>query len=779
MYNDYKGMMVQIHWLIDRIIKSTRDRREEDDSDLLAALLQHAGGTSCESRWLPLSLLDEMVLREAPFENEEEYWQLVTACITLRCWKSTLVSSWLKTAVVLPNTAAASGGELIRHVEGVTAGLRLLLKTRSNLTNLGYPAPRMIRLARRINMTDFETDVVHLLVVGTTTAGLPGSGVQVNVARDILIYLEPSASDFMRLFERDCSLVRDGILMVELQGYMNVLGKDVGISFPIMKVLRGADLNTEDLHALGDGPLLEVLHEEPHFASNRSGSGGAQMTSAHPTLLSDSTQVEAAPHLEIQTTAEPYATDLEYIMDNIGWLSGRIRLKTMLLKGEEGSGFDKSRGYAVNVRELRIREQIDLSRIRSRLRASQEARNWQPRIEIVAQRLGLDDFEKRVLLLLTGMSASLEMRQITDNGRTNVGETLFLFSEGIETEVLARRSFSRQAPLVRESLVTLNQPMVDFDILRAQVTIDKRLTDYFLGLEGEPADAIDGSHLYRPTVDLDRVVLPVEEKELVVRTVLNFPAFQRERRRCGLDELVSYGGGLVLLFHGPPGTGKTMMANALATRMGKQMLLFNFAHLQPNSGGEALRLFFREARIYEAVILFDECDALFESRERFNAEIATLLTALERYDGLVILATNRPSVIDEAVQRRITLMVDFTMPGENERAQIWDVHLPKAPGATVDYLWGEIDVPGLAHRYPLSGGLIKNAVLAALAMAVGRAPENPRVTQQDLEIAAGRQVRKPFYELIDTPRREVALGFGSDSLSLRPAGMKNSLKNPV
>jgi SpoVK/Ycf46/Vps4 family AAA+-type ATPase len=441
-------------------------------------------------------------------------------------------------------------------------------------------------------------------------------------------------------------------------------------------------------------------------------------------------------HAEAQT---PYASDLDYLEDHLAWFKARYRWKALLEEYEDVSRYDPhADDLPRRTREAQAQERVWRHRIECRLQHTRVAGTWQLRAEQLAGARQLTPFEKHILLFLTGLTISSAFQSAVHcrGGSVEVGTLLNLFWDTLEEQITARRHFYREAPLVQNALIDLDStPFQDDFIIRSDVRIDRRMVDYIVGLETEATALVEGSHLYRPTVDLARVVLPEAQKRLIVETVAGFPAFQQARRRY-FDSLMEYGRGLVLLFWGPSGSGKTMMANALASHLGKRLLLVNYPKIGQMTSDQALKFLFREARIHDAVLFFDECDGIFESRERHNTEISLILSEIERHEGLIIMATNRPTVLDEAMHRRITLAVEFRLPDAAHRAQIWRTHLP--PDLP---LADQLDLTDLASRYELSGGLIKNAVLAALALATARDPVSPCLYPEDLEQGTRLQMR--------------------------------------
>lgn len=193
----------------------------------------------------------------------------------------------------------------------------------------------------------------------------------------------------------------------------------------------------------------------------------------------------------------------------------------------------------------------------------------------------------------------------------------------------------------------------------------------------------------------------------------------------GLGERHATGLGLAFNFAGPPGTGKTICAEAIAHALRMKLLVVNYAEMESMWMGETPKNVagvFRAAAEQGAVLFFDEADAIAARRStgtahglerEANTTTSVLLRELEGFNGVVIFATNLAVNFDPAFERRIRTHVMFEMPGVDERERIWHVqiHPHKTPLAE------DVNFRLLAERYAVSGGDIKNAVLKAAASA--------------------------------------------------------------
>ncbi|MGL5058418.1 MAG: ATP-binding protein [Microcoleus sp.] len=209
--------------------------------------------------------------------------------------------------------------------------------------------------------------------------------------------------------------------------------------------------------------------------------------------------------------------------------------------------------------------------------------------------------------------------------------------------------------------------------------------------------------------------------------------------------------GISVLFSGLPGTGKTMAAEILATKLELPMYRIDLSQVVNKYIGETeknLKRLFDVADISDSLLFFDEADALFgrrtevkDAHDRYaNLEISYLLERMERFKGLAILATNRKKDLDEAFLRRLRYIIDFPLPDVRERLKIWQQAIPKKVDASA------IDFDFVAKQFPLAGGNIRSIVFNACLQTAGNFKNErsiePKLTMEQIVICVKREYDK-------------------------------------
>lgn len=255
-------------------------------------------------------------------------------------------------------------------------------------------------------------------------------------------------------------------------------------------------------------------------------------------------------------------------------------------------------------------------------------------------------------------------------------------------------------------------------------------------LDEEIRKRLDSFVPQKPLYSLDRLILDeatrkalqdaltlIEQQRLIYET-WNLQSIDRTGRKVALN------------FYGLPGTGKTLAAEAIANSLGKDILMVSYAELESKYVGETpknIKAAFAKAARADAVLFFDEADSILGKRltqvsqsadHSVNLTRSTTLIELDRFNGLVIFASNLVGNYDAAFLRRMIAHIEFCLPEKAQLREIWRIHIP--PQLPIE---PDLDFEKLAElSLGASGGEVKNALLLAVATVAAR-PKSEHVVR--------------------------------------------------
>jgi len=349
-------------------------------------------------------------------------------------------------------------------------------------------------------------------------------------------------------------------------------------------------------------------------------------------------------------------------------------------------------------------------------------------VEDAASLYRLDTFEKEVLMYFL----FLEFFHIKENiCSRNMLLKIFDLDDSIIWKMRASRYFNRDANLFRYSIL---YPL--FRTNNSSAVVHFGMSDYLLDtfsriISGEPVQSKPvkkekkkDSHPYeevgfvkKPKYSLEDVKLSTEVKEKVIFLLSGLQ--DKGLNDLGIEETIKNGKGLAFLFYGPPGTGKSMLAEAIAKHLKKKLLIVEFPKITSRWYGETdknISSIFKSAKEHNLVICIDEADSLLYNRSFAVQEheirfVNVLLQEIERFEGVIILTSNMDSLLDPALERRVSLKIKFDLPDEKIRTEIWRSHIPSKVTLAQD-----VDFTVLGRQFEFSGGYIKNAVHHAMRL---------------------------------------------------------------
>jgi SpoVK/Ycf46/Vps4 family AAA+-type ATPase len=327
-----------------------------------------------------------------------------------------------------------------------------------------------------------------------------------------------------------------------------------------------------------------------------------------------------------------------------------------------------------------------------------------------------------------------------------------LFAEGVPARdqlvSVLSNGFQLTGGQIADAVSSARAVALQRDPQRPQITLD----DLHEGCRRQSSRGlISYARLIEPRTDLtfDDLILPESNGRQLneLRARIHFRS--HVYTIMGFERRLSLGKGLITLFTGASGTGKTMAAELLGHEYGMQIYKVDLAAVVSKYVGETeknLSRVFDEAEDANAILFFDEGEALFgkrgevkEARDRWaNTEVNYLLQRIEEYRGVVIITTNFRQNMDPAFLRRIQVAVDFPRPSPQARFKIMRGMFPAGVQRPKDE-----ELHALATQFSLSGGHIKNAVIDAAFRAMAEAgPEGPQITIRHLVLGIAREEQK-------------------------------------
>lgn len=332
-------------------------------------------------------------------------------------------------------------------------------------------------------------------------------------------------------------------------------------------------------------------------------------------------------------------------------------------------------------------------------------------------------------------------------GLQATGETAQLVLAGRDTgkRIEIQRLLSTQSRLVRSRMLWLENVAEGEPVMSGKLMINQEIVELLtLGSISAPRFSSDfPAERLETRLEWQDLILP-QTTDLAIQDILRWIEFHP---KLGEWEMARHlKPGYRALFYGPPGTGKSLTASLLGKQAGRDVYRIDLSRVVSKYIGETeknLARLFDKAENKDWILFFDEADALFGKRTEIrdahdkyaNQEIAYLLQRIETYNGLIILASNQKSNIDEAFSRRFHNIVHFPMPKPEERLILWRKTLPKQIQLAED-----VDLHQIAARFELSGAAIVNIVHYCAIDYLARKQRNLNLSQ--LELAIRRELIK-------------------------------------
>jgi len=291
-----------------------------------------------------------------------------------------------------------------------------------------------------------------------------------------------------------------------------------------------------------------------------------------------------------------------------------------------------------------------------------------------------------------------------------------LAGKDIEKRIEVSKLFDENHLFARKNILYLEQVPTGEPKMSGRLILDDEYVDLFtLGKVSKPKLSSDfPAQLI--TTELNWTDLVLQEKTLdEIKEIETWLKYNEKL----LNDWKMQGKikpGFRILFHGPPGTGKTMTACLLGKYTGRDVFRIDLSMVVSKYIGETeknLSKLFDKAANKDWILFFDEADSIFGKRTNVrdahdkyaNQEVSYLLQRIESHAGLVILASNMKSNIDSSFTRRFNTIIEFENPGMEERKRLWQNYIPE--NIKID---DDISIKEIARKYEITGANIVNVI---------------------------------------------------------------------
>lgn len=382
-----------------------------------------------------------------------------------------------------------------------------------------------------------------------------------------------------------------------------------------------------------------------------------------------------------------------------------------------------------NYAELMERADAKLEILDGRISITPTESDTELPLEQIAIKFDLDRFEVYVILIALASSINSDLENVVDElGRDcNVSLLLTFLCNSFAEKIKARKYFLRDGKLRKYGLIGSGhrKTQSEDDFLSWSIDIPRRISNFIFGIEDIDDELSEFVEISNPEVELSDVVLTEAFKNNALDMITPTPD--------PVSRITP-----ILFFSGISGTGKSILAAALANAAGLRFMKIDIGKIIEDrlpDIEEHLEKIFSEACLLDTLLYFDGFDKLLSGNYE-DSLIQTFFAEIEQNSSPVILSAKGHFSFDREFNRRITTYFDFVIPDTEQREILWNKMLPSS-GIQIS---SNIDIRRIASRYELTGGSIRNAIMHA-SHAIRQDPDAPsEIRQKDLEHWAHSQV---------------------------------------